>query len=176
MTRPTIILIAAVASNNVIGSVGSMPWRIKSDMRHFRAATMGKPVIVGRKTYESIGGALDGRSNIVISRSGPFDGEDVLFATSVDAALDLAEEEAVRLDASEIYVIGGGEIYALTLEHADRLEITEIAAHPDGDTYFPEIDPEFWNLVSREPLDSHESDTVSAQLAVYVRKEPPLRA
>jgi dihydrofolate reductase len=139
-----IILIAAVADNGVIGRGNDMPWRLKSDMAHFRALTMAKPVVMGRKTYMSIGKPLAGRTTIVVSRDPSFTAPGVLVAPSLDAALDAARGDAMRRSADGIMVAGGAEIYAQVLPRADCLEITHVRANPDGDALFPAIDGKIW--------------------------------
>lgn len=138
--KPTITLIAAVARDNSIGVNGDMPFRISADLKHFRAATMGKPVVMGRKTFQSLPHALPGRRNIIVSRSG---------FSAAGAETVSSPQEAVRLaaegGADEIMIIGGGELYRLMMPLADKLIITEIdAVFPDADTRFPEIDNDKW--------------------------------
>lgn len=139
-----IAIIVAVARNGVIGRNGGLAWKISDDMKRFRALTTGKPVVMGRKTYDSIGKPLPNRANIVVSRSmAPADG--VIVVRDVDAALARAREEALRMGADEICIIGGAEIYRKLLAHADRIHLTEVAADIDGDTHFPMLDPDAWN-------------------------------
>src|SRR3954463_8610297 len=136
-----IVIIAAVAENGVIGQAGTMPWRLKSDMRHLRRSTMGKPVVMGRKTYESLHiKPLPGRTNIVVTRDKDFTAPGVLVASSLDAALQAARGDALRRGA-RIMVIGGAEIYAQAMPLAERLEITHIHMQPEGNSSFPAIDP-----------------------------------
>ncbi len=165
-----IVLVAAVADNGVIGAKGGLPWRVKADMRKFRAVTMGKPLVMGRKTFELIGRVLDGRDVIVVTRQPDFAAEGVLVAASLKEALELAEECAARRNAEEICIGGGGEIYAEAMPLATRLCVTHVAASPAGDTRFPEIAPEDWVEVSREPLPASEGDTATAVHVVYRRR------
>jgi dihydrofolate reductase len=151
LSAPVVALIAAVARNGVIGARGVLPWRLSSDLKRFKALTMGKPLIVGRKTFRSIGGALPGRNIIVVTRDEGFAAEDVEAARDVDAAMRLAETRARAAGVDEIVVGGGGEIYAQTIARAARLYITEVDLAPDGDARFPRIDPAQWREVSREP-------------------------
>src|SRR4029077_2429694 len=140
-----IVIIAAVAENGVIGRSGTMPWRLKSDMQHFRALTMGKPVVMGRKTYDSTRiKPLPGRTNIVITRDKNFTAPGVLVAPSLEAALDAARGDAMRRGGEAIMVIGGAEIYAQAMPLAQRLEITQIHMQPEGGSFFPAIDPAIW--------------------------------
>ncbi len=138
-----ISLVVAVAKNGVIGRNGGLAWKISDDLKRFRALTTGKPVVMGRKTFDSIGKPLKGRTNIVVSRSmAPQDG--VILARTVDDALRLAADAAARLGVDEICVIGGAEVYRRTLPLADRIHLTEVDALVDGDVHFPEIDPAAW--------------------------------
>lgn len=139
-------LIAAVARNGVIGRDGDMPWRLSADLKYFKATTMGKPLIMGRRTYESIGRALPGRTNIVVTRSADFAAEGVEVAAGLDQALAVAGGDA----ADEVMVIGGGEIYAAALPRADRLYLTEIHMDATGDVCFPAFDRAEWREVSRD--------------------------
>jgi dihydrofolate reductase len=146
-----IVLIAAVADNGVIGAEGAIPWRQKSDMQRFKAMTMGRPIVMGRKTFVSFPRRpLPGRTNIVVTRDGGFRAAGAIVTQSINDALTIARGDALRRSAAEIAVIGGAEIYAQAMPFADRLEITEIHARPDGDTVFPAIDPKLWREVARE--------------------------
>ena len=122
------VLVAAVADNGVIGRAGALPWRLKSDMQHFRALTFGHPVLMGRKTYQSIGKPLSGRTNIVVSRERAFAAPGVLVARDLDAALGVARGDALRRGGPAIMVIGGADLYAQTMPLASRLEITRVHA------------------------------------------------
>jgi len=138
-----IALVVAVARNGVIGRAGGLAWRISDDLRHFRRVTLGKPVVMGRRTFDSIGKPLPGRANIVISRrSGSLPG--AVLARSLPEALAEAEAAARRLGAEETCVIGGGEIYRAALPVAGRIYLTEVDAEPEGDTHFPAIDEAEW--------------------------------
>lgn len=147
MTR--LVCIAAVAENGVIGRDGDMPWHYSADLRHFKETTMGHPVVMGRTTYESIAGQLDGplpgRTNIVLSRSNPDFPKEVVLVHSVEEAIETVEE----LDDTA-FVIGGATVYEQFLPHADELILTEIHEAYDGDTCFPEWDPEEWTEVERD--------------------------
>src|SRR2546430_7312245 len=133
-------LIAAVAENGVIGQGGDMPWRLPGDLKHFRALTMGKPVIMGRKTYASIGKPLGGRTTIVVSRDRTLAIAGAVVAPGLREALTVASGEACRRGVGEIIVAGGADIYAQAMAFADKLEITHVQARPDGDPHFPPID------------------------------------
>jgi dihydrofolate reductase len=146
-----IVLIAGVADNGVIGAQGAIPWRQKSDMQRFKAITMAKPVVMGRKTFMSFPRRpLPGRTNIVITRDPDFRAHGAVVTQSLADALAIARGDALRRSAAEIAVIGGAEIYAQAMPFADRLEITEVHARPDGDTVFPAIDRSVWQQVARE--------------------------
>ena len=170
MSEPDIAIVAAMAENRVIGHLGKMPWRLKGDLKHFRRITMGKPVIMGRKTFESIGKPLDGRPNIVVSRNRSLDHDDVQVAYNLVEALRLAEIESRKAGANEICVIGGGEIYAEMMPRADRLYITHVHAKPDGDTHFPEISDETWRVAHREALERAPGDSAEATFIIYERR------
>jgi dihydrofolate reductase len=149
VSGPVIALIAAVAKNGVIGAGGALPWRLSSDLKHFKAATMGKPLIMGRKTYQSIGAPLAGRTTIVVTRDRDFAAEGILVAPGVDEALALAEAAARAGGSDEILVAGGGEVYAETIGRAARLLVTEVDLAPAGDAHFPAIDPALWREARR---------------------------
>src|SRR5260370_7803902 len=151
MSFPEIVLIVAVADNGVIGSRGALPWRLKSDIQRFKVITTGKPVVMGRKTFASIGRPLPGRTNIVVTRDANFRAPGVVVTNSFTAARAVALGDALRRLAPEIAVIGGAEIYQQWMDIADRLEVTEVHARPDGDTYFAAIDPATWEEVARSP-------------------------
>jgi dihydrofolate reductase len=163
-----IVLIAAVAENGVIGRGGAMPWRLKSDMRHFRALTSGKPVVMGRKTYLSLAiKPLPGRTNIVVTRDKSFTAPGVLVVASLAAALQAARGDALRR-GSEIMIIGGAELYAQAMPAATRLEITQIHARPEGDTCFPPIGSA-WAEVARVAHPAGPDDDASFDFVSYRR-------
>src|SRR3982075_3865777 len=152
MSFPEIVLIVAVAENGVIGSGGTIPWRVKSEMQRFQALTLGRPVVMGRKTFVSIGRPLPGRTNIVVTRDAAFRAAGAVATTSFAAARAIATGDALRRLATEIAVIGGAEIYAQWIDSADRLAITEVHARPEGDTYLAAIDPADWEQGARAPF------------------------
>lgn len=139
-----IAMIAAMANNRVIGKDNQMPWHLPEDLRHFKAMTLGKPVVMGRKTYESIGRPLPGRHNIVISRQVGLTIEGVTCVDSFDAALQVAG------DGDELVIIGGGQLYQALLPRADKLYLTEINLDVEGDTFFPDWDDGSWERVTTE--------------------------
>lgn len=165
-----IAFVVAVAENGVIGRAGGLPWRVRADLKRFRAVTMNKPLVMGRRTFESIGRPLDGRTNIVISRDPSFAAEGIVGADSIEAALALAEADARRRGATEICVIGGGQIFAALHDRADRLYLTRIHASPEGDTLFPLPPPGNWKEISRQDLPPAEGDTAAAEFIVYERQ------
>ena len=168
-------VIAAVAENGVIGAGEAMPWRLSSDLKRFKRLTMGKPIIMGRKTFDTIGKPLPGRLNIVVSRNQAFAPEGVTVTPTLEAALAAAREGAEAMLANEILVIGGGEIYRETVRHADRLYITHVESSPDGDTDFPTIDPETWRASPAERLPAGPKDSVATAFVVYDRVAPTSR-
>ena len=143
-------LIVACAENGVIGRNNALPWHLSEDLQYFKRVTMGKPIVMGRKTYEAIGRPLPGRTNIVISRDPDYCAEGIKSVTSLAAALELAEQIALIDDATELMVIGGAQIYAEALPIADRLYLTEVHAEVEGDAYLPPIDWSQWQEVRRQ--------------------------
>lgn len=170
MSGPPLVLVAAVARNRVIGAGAGLPWRLSSDLKRFKAVTLGKPIIMGRKTFQTIGRALPGRETIVVTRDVGFAAPDVLVAHNVDAALDLAAERARALGATEIVIAGGGEIYAETIGRAARLLITEVALDAKGETLFPPIDPAQWREVSRAAGTRGPQDEADFAFVEYERR------
>ena len=151
MKQPRLVLVAAVAENGVIGRDGGMPWHLPGDLRHFKRTTLGKPVIMGRRTFDSIGRKpLPGRPNIVMTRDKNFHADGVTVAATLDEALRLAEAEAANLQAEEIAIIGGSTLYEETLPRADRLYLTEVHTSLAGDARFPAFDRAAWREISRD--------------------------
>lgn len=164
-----IVFVAAVAENGVIGRDNAMPWRLKSDLKHFRALTMGKPIVMGRRTFESLAGPLKGRTNIVVSRDPKFDAPGILVASSLDHALAAARGDALRRGVSEIMVVGGSHLFAALMPKAARLEVTHIHTSPDGDTFFPPIDPAIWKEVARAEHAQTPDDSAPFTCVTYQR-------
>ncbi|MEZ5792007.1 MAG: dihydrofolate reductase [Nitratireductor sp.] len=165
-----IALVVAVGENGVIGADGGLPWRLPSDLKRFKSVTMGKPIIMGRKTWQSIGKALPGRANIVVTRDGEFRAEGADVTSSLEDAITLAGVRArCSGGAGEICIIGGGRIYADAMALADRLYVTHVKAAPQGDTFFPAIDPDVWQVVSTEKIEASERDSAQMQFVVYER-------
>ncbi|WIX33854.1 dihydrofolate reductase [Salinicola sp. JS01] len=146
-----VAMIAALSQNRVIGVDNQLPWYLPEDLKHFKALTLGKPLVMGRKTFESIGRALPGRLNIVITRSSSYRHAGVRVCHDLAAALALADQQALIDGADEIMVMGGGEIYAQALPVASRLYLTEVAVTLDGDAHFPAFDAAEWQEIGREP-------------------------
>jgi dihydrofolate reductase len=172
---PQVVLVAAVAENGVIGRGGTLPWRLKSDMQHFRRLTIGRPVVMGRKTYESIGKPLQDRTNIVISRDPAFAAAGVIVANALEAAMDIACEDARRRGSDSIAIIGGAGIFSDCLAFADRLEITLVHASPAGDTFFPPIDSKMWRETARVRQDAASGDDADVSFVTYERRGAPQR-
>jgi len=169
VTALPIAIIAAVARNGVIGANNGLIWRLSSDLKRFRALTMGKPVIMGRKTFESIGRPLPGREIIVVTRDAGFSADGVRVATALGAALSIGEEICRATGASEIIVAGGGELYRQTMHLAQRLYLTEVGLTPGGDTHFPAVDPALWRETKRERGKRGERDEAEFEFVEYVR-------
>ena len=146
-----ISIIVALDEGLVIGNEGGMPWHLPADLKVFKAATMGKPIIMGRSTYESIGKALPGRTNIVITRNTDFEAAGCRVAHSIEGALDIAKAES----AEEAMIIGGANLYRQIFENADRLYLTLVKAEPEGDAWFPQIELQQWREIER---DTHKAD------------------
>jgi dihydrofolate reductase len=168
--RPQIVVVVAVADNGVIGSRGAMPWRLKSDIQRFKAITTGKPVVMGRKTFASIGRPLPGRTNIVVTRDANFRAAGAVVTTSFAEARAAAWGDALRRSAADIAVIGGVEIYQQWMDVADRLEVTEVHARPEGDTYFAAIDAAGWQEVARMRHPAGPDDSADFSYVTYRRR------
>jgi dihydrofolate reductase len=168
-----IVLIVAVAANGVIGAGNAIPWRLRTDQRRLKAITMGKPIVMGRKTFLSFPRRpLPGRTNIVVTRDPDFRAAGAVVTTSLTEALALARADALRRSAAEIAVIGGAEIYAQCLGLADRLDVTEVHANPVGETRFPAIDTAVWEEVSRAANPAGPDDSAAFSYVTYRRRKP----
>ncbi|MCC6888406.1 MAG: dihydrofolate reductase [Hyphomicrobiales bacterium] len=171
MGRPRIVLVVAVAENGVIGQGGALPWRLKSEMQRFRALTLGKPVIVGRKTYDSFTRKpLPGRTNIVVTRDCDLAIAGAVVTTNLDFALDAARGDALRRGVDAICVVGGADIYAQTMPLADRVVLTRVALRPKGDTTFPALDPTLWRETARSDYEPGPQDEAAYSIHVYERR------
>jgi dihydrofolate reductase len=158
-----IALIAALAENRVIGRANRLPWRLPADLRRFKSLTMGKPVIMGRKTYESIGKPLPGRSNIVVTRDPDYRAQGCQVVHSLEQALEAGAGHA------EVMVIGGAELYRQALGRAQRMYLTLIRAEVDGDTLFPDIEPQQWRELERESHCADENNQYDYDFVILQR-------
>ena len=157
-------IIAAMDRNRLIGNRNQLPWHLPADLAHFKRVTMGKPIIMGRKTYESIGRPLPGRTNIVLTRSADFQAEGVIVVASLQQALEVAA------GAEEVMVIGGSSVYALALPKAGRLYITHIEGDYEGDAWFPEFDPAHWRKIASESYAPDQKNSCAYSFVTYERK------
>lgn len=163
MNHPEITLILACAANGVIGAKGKMPWHLPADLRRFKQLTMGRPMIMGRKTFDSLPAVLEGRRHIVLTRDADWQDENAEVAHSVEEALRLA-------NAPQVMVIGGAEIYGLFLGQADRIELTEVALEPQGDASIPYPDAADWKEVARESHASDDAGRPAYSFVTFIRK------
>ena len=156
-----ISIIVAASTNNVIGVQGELPWKISDDLKRFKQLTMGKPIVMGRLTWESIGRPLPGRQNIVITRQPDFSAEGCDVVASPVAALDIAG------NAEEVMIIGGGQIYDLFLPKAGRLYVTRVHTEIEGDAFFPAIDADSWELIDRAAFSASEANEFAFEFRTY---------
>ena len=162
-TTPRVSLVVAMGSNRAIGAQGKLPWHIPEDLKRFKALTLGHPIVMGRKTYESIGRLLPGRTSVIVTRERGYAVPGALVAHSLDAAL------VQCTDAEEVFVIGGGELFAEALARAQRIYLTHVDLAPPADTFFPPLDPAQWREVRCETLARRSDGTVLAALQVLER-------
>jgi dihydrofolate reductase len=158
-----VTIIAAMARNRAIGLDGEMPWHLPAELKHFKESTMGKPIVMGRKTWESIGRVLPGRQNIVVTRNPSFQAPGCTVATSLDHAMDLARGE-------EVMIIGGGQLYQLAMSMADRMILTRVDCEPCADTWFPEWQSREWLQISVRNESANEKNPHAYQVIEWVRK------
>ncbi|RLQ23460.1 dihydrofolate reductase [Seongchinamella sediminis] len=163
-------VIVAAAENGVIGRNNALPWHLPEDLRYFKRVTMGKPIVMGRKTFESIGRPLPGRTNIVITRQAHWHAEGVRVAHSLDEALAMAGDIAISDGATELMVIGGAEIYRAALPRADRLYFTEVHGEVEGDALLPDIDWSAWTELSRERFGASGANPYPYSFLVFERQ------
>jgi len=156
-------LIVAVSDNYVIGNKNELPWKLSGDLKHFRATTTGHPVIMGRKTYESIGRLLPNRMNIIVTRNTNYKIEGAEIVNSIEEARDIVKDK-------EAFIIGGSNIYKQSMDIVDSLYITHVKAEIDGDAYFPQIDKNIWEEVSREDLKADEKNDYDYSFVKYIRR------
>ena len=168
---PHIALVVARARNGVIGRDGGLPWRLRSDLQRFKAVTLGKPCIMGRKTWDSLPlKPLPGRLNLVLSKDESFEPKGALACLTLDEAIEIAREQAVDDGVGEVCVIGGAGLFAATLPRAKRLYVTEVEAEPEGDVIFPPFDETAWTEVSCEAVPAGEKDDHAFAFRVLERR------
>ncbi len=165
---PGMVFVVAVAKNGVIGRAGGLPWRLPADLRRFRARTMGRPLVMGRRTFESIGRPLPGRETIVLTRDDAFAPAGVHVAHSLATVLRLADERARAMGVDEAIVAGGADVYAALLPFATEMHVTEVDLEPDGDVQFPKLDAE-WKEVSREDFAADAENPAACVVRVLRR-------
>lgn len=161
---PILSAIVAMAENRVIGNGNKMPWHLPADLKHFKAVTNGHPVLMGRKTYESIGKPLPNRTNMIITRDRQYSAQDCLVINDINTALSMAEE----LDQTEVFIIGGAEIYQQLMPKVQRLYLTKVHHHFTGDAYFPELNASEWCEISHE---THEADDKNPYAYTFITLE-----
>lgn len=161
-----IFLVVAASENNVIGKNNQLLWHLPNDLRFFKNITWGLPIVMGRKTFESFGKALPGRTNIVITRKPDWESQGVTVVESLDSAIAAASQT----DAKEVYIIGGGEIYQQSISRAGKVFLTRVHAELEGDTFFPELDPLEWSLVSNLDFPADEKHAYAYSFQVFERK------
>ena len=163
----TIALVVAAARNGVIGRDGQMPWRLSSDLKRFKSITMGRPIIMGRKTWESIGRPLPGRENIVISRQANFDAPGAIVVQSLAEAIERARGKAGEGD---IFIVGGGQIYGEAMPMADTLHVTHVETEAKGDAFFPTIVEDTWEATHEERIPAGDKDDFSTRYVIYRKR------
>jgi dihydrofolate reductase len=161
----TISFVVAAATNNGIGKEGKMPWHLPNDMKHFKNVTWGMPVVMGRKTFESLGKVLPGRKNIVITRQAGWKVEGTIAVKTIEDALFVAKQA----DANEVMVIGGGEIYKALFDKAKRIYLTRVETTPEADTFFPSLNPKEWHLMSQKDHEADEKNAYNYSFQVWER-------
>jgi dihydrofolate reductase len=168
--KPRIVAIVAVAKNGVIGAKGGLPWRISGDLKRFKALTMGKPLILGRRTFEALPRPLPGRELVIVTRDPGFSAPGAHVAQSPEAALTLAQGVARVSGVGEVCIGGGAEIYGALLAATDRIELTEIDLAPDGDAFLPPFDPSDWRETARQPQARGERDEADYAFVTLERR------
>ena len=171
LTNPALVIVVAVADNGIIGADGGMPWHLSGDLKRMKSLTMGKPLIMGRRTYESIGRPLPGRTTIVLTRDPNFAVEGVIVVRDFEAALEASTRAARAMDACEIVAFGGAGVYARALPLASRLYKTEVHCFPEGDTRFPDLDSRQWREISRQSQHGIGKDGPAHDFVVLERIE-----
>jgi dihydrofolate reductase len=170
MAQSPLVIVAAVGLDGTIGHAGGLPWTMPGDLARFRTLTMGTPMIMGRRTWDSIGRSLPGRESVVVSRDADLTlPESVWRAAAPAEALDLARTRAYAMGATAVSLIGGATLFDALLGETDRLALTIVDLAPDGDTFFPKIDPATWREVSRVVPERHPGDAATCTFVDYVR-------
>lgn len=169
MTLP-LVAVVAVGENGVIGAENDLPWRLPTDLKRFKALTLGKPMIMGRKTFDSIGKPLPGRTTIILTRDKSYSAEGCLTASSVEEAISLANRAAKEMGADEIAIVGGAQVYALLMDRLDRIELTRVHASPVGDAKFPDLGAE-WQVTFEEFQPKTAKDSADMTFLTYVRRK-----
>jgi dihydrofolate reductase len=164
-----IVLVVAIAENGVIGRGGKLPWHLKSELQHFKRVTLDHPVVMGRKTFQSLKRPLPERTNIVLTRNAGSAQPGVIYASDIDEALAVARADAKRRGVDAIMVIGGSDVFARTLPMADRLELTRVHASPEGDVWFPALDEKEWRETRRETHARGPDDEFDYTIYTYER-------
>ena len=165
--------VVAVAKNGVIGRNGGLPWRLPTDLKHFKALTLGKPMVMGRRTWDSIGRPLPGRETIVVTGDPNFSASGVHVAHSIEAGLALAQEHARRMGADTIMIVGGSDIFAALINRADIIHLTEVDLTPEGDVLFPPLDPAHWCEIACETPPRAANDEADVRFLTYARRQEP---
>lgn len=163
----TLSIIVAASENNVIGINNHLPWHLPVDMKYFKDITMGKPIVMGRKSFEELGRVLPGRPNIMITRQQDYKAEGLHIVPSLEAGI----EKAKTFGTEEIFITGGGEIFKMALPIVDRVYLTRVHAEVTGDTYFPEFDPKGWKLVKNERHEKDEKHAYALTFQVWEREK-----
>jgi dihydrofolate reductase len=164
-------MIAAMDENRLIGADNALPWHLPADFKHFKQVTMAKPIIMGRKTFESIGRPLPGRKNIVLTR-GEFNHDGVVTVHSIDAALHEASQAVDSDDeVAEVMIIGGANLYQQMIDKADKLYLTHVKTRCEGDSWFPEVDMNEWEIISQQSVSADEKNNYDFDIIEYQRRE-----
>lgn len=172
MAPVKIVIIVAVSQNGIIGRDGDMPWKLSTDLKRFKALSMGKPLVMGRKTFESVGSKpLPGRPHIIVSRSQSFEMPGVETVGNLEAGIERARAIASETGVDEVCIVGGGEIYRQALPLADVLHVTHVETVVDGDTSFPQIDPVEFELIEETAVPAAEKDNYPTRYAIYRRRD-----
>ncbi|MGE5388590.1 MAG: dihydrofolate reductase [Hyphomicrobiales bacterium] len=168
--NPKLVAVVARAQNGVIGVGNGLPWRLSSDLKRYKARTWGRPMIMGRRTWESIGRPLPGRESVVVTRRPDFEAPGAHVATSLDESVEIARRLAREMGSNEIIVAGGEEIYRALLDRTDMIELTEVALDLPGDAHFPAIDPEEWEEIARETPPRGDRDEADFAFVTLLRR------